>query len=273
MKEKGYIKLYRSILNWEWFADKNVFRLFIYCLLRANHEEKNWQGVTINRGSFVTSYEKLAKSTGLSISEVRTALKKLKLTHELTCQMTSQYSIITVNNWNCFQQNDTPFSKQIANESQTNRKRIATNNNEKNEKNDKNEKEIISGLSQNSKVLNPDLMFDENVNKVFDFYEANCKELVPLKFEKRNIELRQAIRDFLFFIDFDFFYFFELCQRANKQVYLLDNKIDIKSLIKNHERIYSGFFGAKKADKPQQGQTTAEIMAKVRARKEANSDI
>ena len=75
---EGYIKLHRQFLEWEWYADAIVSRVFLHCLLRANHEARKWQGQKIERGSFITSYQKLSTETGLSIQNIRTALKKLK---------------------------------------------------------------------------------------------------------------------------------------------------------------------------------------------------
>ena len=136
--QNGYIKLHRQIIEWEWYTNINVRCLFIHCLLRANHTEKKWQGKTIQKGSFITSYENLAVETGLSIQQVRTAIDKLKLTNEITYKSTSQYSIITINNWDKFQLDNTQDNKQITNEQQTNNKQITTNNNDKNDNNEKN---------------------------------------------------------------------------------------------------------------------------------------
>ena len=239
---QGYIKLYRSLLNWDWFQDANTFRVFIYCLLKANREPKKWQGIDIKQGQFITSYEKIASDLNIGVQSVRTSIKKLNLTGELTNKTTSRYSMITVKNWVRYQETNKQTNNQLTINQQTTNKQLTTNKNKENQKNQEKERNINT-LSQN--FLNPDLMFDKNVNKVFDFYEKNCTSLVPLVFEKRDLELRQAIKDFLIFIDFDFDYFSELCQRANEQVFLLDNKIDLKSLIKNHSRIYSGFFNKK----------------------------
>lgn len=62
----GWIKLHRKLLEWEWYDDSNAFRLFIHCLLKSNHEERQWRGIVINRGEFVTSQESLSKELKLS---------------------------------------------------------------------------------------------------------------------------------------------------------------------------------------------------------------
>ena len=99
----GYLKLYRQFLSWEWYSDLPVRVLFLHCLLKANYNTVKWKGKTIKTGQFVTSLAHLAQETGLSLQETRTALTKLKSTCELTQQATSQYSIITVNNWGKWQ--------------------------------------------------------------------------------------------------------------------------------------------------------------------------
>ena len=124
MEEKGkmgFIKIYRSIVEWEWYTDIPVRVLFEHCLLKANHTEKRWRGEIIPRGSFITSLENLSYETGLTVSQVRTALKKLNLTNEIASKGHSSYSVITVNNYDLFQLNDKQNDKQIANKSQTNR--------------------------------------------------------------------------------------------------------------------------------------------------------
>ena len=46
----GYVKVFRSFLDWEWFQKPEMVQLWLYLLLKANHREKEWQGRTIRRG-------------------------------------------------------------------------------------------------------------------------------------------------------------------------------------------------------------------------------
>ena len=101
--------------------------MFLHCLLSANHKPAKWRDLTIKRGQLVTSYEKLAAHNGLSIQQVRTALEKLQSTHEITYQSTSQYSIITIKNYNLYQDSNIPSNNQIGGQ---NNKRATTNNND-----------------------------------------------------------------------------------------------------------------------------------------------
>lgn len=98
-----YIKLYRQLINWEWYSDIPCKVLFLHCLLKANFTAGKFEGKEIPAGSFVTSYSNLAKETGLTLKQVRLAINKLKRTKETAHEGHSSYSIITVNNWNKFQ--------------------------------------------------------------------------------------------------------------------------------------------------------------------------
>ena len=101
--------------------------MFLHCLLSANHKPAKWRDLTIKRGQLVTSYEKLAAHNGLSIQQVRTAIEKLQSTNEITYQSTSQYSIITIKNYNLYQDSNIPSNNQIGGQ---NNKRATTNNND-----------------------------------------------------------------------------------------------------------------------------------------------
>jgi hypothetical protein len=60
----GWIKIHRSILEWEWYEDTNTFRLFMHLILKANHKDRNYKGKLIKRGSLVTGRELLSVETG-----------------------------------------------------------------------------------------------------------------------------------------------------------------------------------------------------------------
>lgn len=130
----GFIKLDRNILNWEWYRNRNVKDLFLHCLLKANHTDKNWEGIVVKRGSFVTGRKILSRELGMSEQQIRTALDKLKATKEITIKSTSQYSILTINNYNLYQSNN-----QLAtNEQPTSNQRVTTTKELKKEKKEKN---------------------------------------------------------------------------------------------------------------------------------------
>ena len=103
MYDNGFIVLHRSILNWEWYNDKNTTLLFIHLILTANYVPKEWHGRKIDVGQKVTSLSKLSQEINLSIKEIRTSLKHLQQTGEVACESTNQYTVITVKNYEKYQ--------------------------------------------------------------------------------------------------------------------------------------------------------------------------
>ena len=140
----GWIKLHRQLLDWEWYDDINTSRLFIHLMLSANHKDNNWRGISIKRGSRLTSLDKLSSETNLSVSKIRTCLKKLISTNEIASKSHSQHTVFTMINYDEYQGDDKPVDKPVADESQTDDKRLATNKNVKNVKNENNDKESNS---------------------------------------------------------------------------------------------------------------------------------
>jgi len=143
MNSNGWIKLHRSLLDWEWYDDHNTFRVFMHCLLKANHQDKRYKGSIIKRGTFYTSRELLSAETTLSERQVRTALNKLKTTNELTIKTSKQGTVIEVVNYEKYQVIDQQSDQIKTNERPTNDQQTTSNKNDKNIKNDKNERSII----------------------------------------------------------------------------------------------------------------------------------
>lgn len=116
MENTGWIKLHRSFLKWEWYNNVNTKMLFIHLLLKVNYEDKEWHKVDIPKGSCITSYGNLAKELGLSVQNVRTAIAKLKSTHEITVKSTNKFIVVTIENWEKYQYGEIKNNNQINNE-------------------------------------------------------------------------------------------------------------------------------------------------------------
>jgi len=123
-------------MDWEWYQDANVMRVFLHLLLDANHKAKRWQGRVIEPGQTVTSRQKIAEGLGLSEQQVRTALTKLKSTGEITSIATNIYTLVTIENWASYQSPDdlatSKTTSDSTNEQPTDNQQITTNKNVKN---------------------------------------------------------------------------------------------------------------------------------------------
>ena len=99
----GFIKIDKKILEWEWYKDEHTKNFFFHCLLKANWKEGRFKGMTIERGQFVASLPVLSDELSLTVNEIRTAIKHLKITGEITVKVYQKFSVFTVVNYDLYQ--------------------------------------------------------------------------------------------------------------------------------------------------------------------------
>ncbi len=113
---KGWIKTYRKLLEWEWHTDPNMVSLWLHLLLMANRKDGRWRGLEVKRGQLITGRKALSEATGISEQSIRTCLERLKATNEITIKTTNKFSIITICEFDSYQdaeyQNDQQINQQ-----------------------------------------------------------------------------------------------------------------------------------------------------------------
>lgn len=112
MFTEGHIIVKRTIKEWGWYHDPKMFTLFAHMMIDANYTDTEWEGRTIKRGQLVTSIALLAADTGLSVQEVRTCLKKLGGSGEVRSTSIGRRSIITLCNYDSYQNNQQGINKE-----------------------------------------------------------------------------------------------------------------------------------------------------------------
>lgn len=163
----GFIKLFRQILDWEWYDDLPTCRLFIHLLLKANYAERNWHGQTIERGSCITSYATLASETGLSQEQIKRALKNLTKTGEIKRIATNKNTVICVVKYADFQGFGFEYNEQTTNKEQTENKQ-KTNEQQTNNKQTTTTKEIKNKRNKESKNIYTSLPEDKNITEIVE---------------------------------------------------------------------------------------------------------
>jgi len=139
--DNGWVKNYRRIKDWEWYTTPNTAHLFQHLIREVNHKDGKWQGIEIKKGSMITSRNKLSIETGLTSQNVRTCLKHLENTGEITIKSTNKYSVITVCNYETYQSVDLIHNQQANQQLTSNQPATNQQPNHKQEvKNKKNEK-------------------------------------------------------------------------------------------------------------------------------------
>jgi hypothetical protein len=137
-KMEGWIKLHRNIANWRWATSPNHIALFMQILIRANFKETHWRKEMVKPGQILTGRKQLSVWTGLSEAQIRTVLRDLQDTQEITIKTTKTYSIITIVNWLNYQIMGNESNQEITNKQPTNNQQITTSKNANNAKNEKN---------------------------------------------------------------------------------------------------------------------------------------
>lgn len=110
--------------------------MFLHLLITVNWTDKKWKGQEIKRGSIVSSYEKLATETGLSVMQVRTAIKKLRSTGEITSKSSNKNTVFIVNNYDLYQGSNKQNNEPVTSKEQTDNIQITTTKESKEVKKD-----------------------------------------------------------------------------------------------------------------------------------------
>ena len=127
---EGWIKLHRQLITNGWLRNHSVCIFWIYCLLKATHEPVKtivgFQEVHLEPGQFIFGRHKASKETRLSEQKIRTCLAFLKKAQNLTIKSTNKFSIISIINWETYQ------NSKIANNQQVNQHVTTYKNKRKN---------------------------------------------------------------------------------------------------------------------------------------------
>lgn len=134
--DRGWVKSYRKIEDWEWYKKPLTAHLFQHLIRRANHTAKKWQGFDIPAGCLVTSIPHLAEQTGLSQMQVKTALGHLyssqdveKVTDSITDGKKANFTVLKVKNYALYQDDNRQYNRPITDEQPTDNRPITTNKN------------------------------------------------------------------------------------------------------------------------------------------------
>lgn len=197
MVEEGYIKIFRKIMDWKWWSDAVMVKVFLWMLLNANWKDGTFNGETIPRGSFVTSRRTMNKELNISEQQARTILNRLKSTHEITTRTTSKYTVITLNNYEMYQGINQVINQQITNNQPTDNQQITTIEEYKNIKQGEGKEEYMSTLEPTPKPKGKkkaSVTVDELVPMVNEKnYSNELKEMLTT-WLKYRVEIKDPVK-------------------------------------------------------------------------------
>lgn len=118
--DQGWIKLHREILDSDIWYDVTTFRLFIYLIAKASHQDGfKYRGITLNKGQYVRSYRKLADDLSYkegrgfkkySLSTIRACVKKLVDDERVTIEETNLGTLFSIVNYEKYQNDTSHFN-------------------------------------------------------------------------------------------------------------------------------------------------------------------
>lgn len=203
--ERGWVKNYRKIEDWEWYKKPLTAHLFQHLIRRANHTVKKWQGYEIPAGCLVTSIPHLAEQTGLSIQQVKTSLSHLyssldieKVTDIITDGKKANFTVLKVNHYSVYQEDNRPVNRPLTDEQPTVNRPVTTNKNEriKELKNERNIKTMSGDKPPDTPAAEVIWYLNEKADKKFSpNSDASCKPINARIREGASIEDLKRVID------------------------------------------------------------------------------
>jgi hypothetical protein len=189
----GFVKLSRSILDWEWYDHPDVFRIYIHLLIKANYAPAKWRGIEIFEGEHITSISNLSKELFMSEFKVRASLSKLKNTFYIDVITTNKFTRLKLLKSVVFNNSSDINPKQISyptpNKTQSNQEQTTTNKKNKEKKEIEERKEFFKNeIFKFSKEFSNDHLI-----KFYDYWSTKSRHTGRLKFEEVkewNLELK-----------------------------------------------------------------------------------
>ena len=119
--ERGKFWVYRKIISSKVFKNEGLLKVWIWCLAKASYKErwilvktgKSHVEVKLEPGQFIFGRFSSVEELDMYPSTIRNRMEKLKNMGNLNIKSDSQYSIISVINWDTYQNE---FSKEDSEE-------------------------------------------------------------------------------------------------------------------------------------------------------------
>lgn len=135
----------------------------------------------MKRGQLITGRKSLSADTGIPEQVVRTCLKRLEKTGEISQQTTNKYTTITICNYDkyqlCAPADNQQNNQQLTNKQPATNQQLTTNNNENNEKNERSNKKNTPSKSLFGTFQNV-LLTDDEYQKLLNQFGDSLKERI-----------------------------------------------------------------------------------------------
>ena len=174
---QGYVKIYRKMLeNPICTKDADHMAIWMYLLLNATHQEVDvifsGKRITLKPGQLITGRDKIAKVFHITSSKTERVLKAFssKIEQQIEQQTTPHGRLITILNWEAYQNSEQQSEQQVNNKWTTSEQQVNTNKNVR-MKECKNNISSLAGKKPKRRNKAEDIKEMDNIYKKFvDFF-------------------------------------------------------------------------------------------------------
>ncbi len=205
---KGWTKIYREQFN-SWISKKPFCDgyAWTYFYSQANHKdgvvnfgEKRNEYIDVKRGQFITSKLKLGKIFGWGRYRVNSFINALKLDSMVTYESNNRYILITIENYEKYQQvrenSDNETNNETNSQRATTEQQPSINKNDKNVKNDKKGDTLSGRCALIIDYLNEKTGRTKEERNCFDPKAKSNVDLIRARFNEGR-----TVKDFITVID------------------------------------------------------------------------
>jgi len=239
----GYVRLYRKTLESSVFQNPVTLKIWIWCLLKANHKGRSvsvrtGRGETLVRlqpGQFIFGRNSAAKELNLPASTIHDVMVRFRKTGNLTIFPDSHYSIISISKWSDYQA-ENPTGIRQATDRQTQIFRQATGqaiSDEKTENQDRQPDRQKNEHPQKTDTNNNTRIFKErNKERKRDFDKSLVSLFSEIEsdYKPENLQHKQEFLD----------YWTEKNSNGKKERWQMEKVFDVKrrfkTWLRNHKR-------------------------------------
>lgn len=191
---EGWIKLHRKLIeNPIVCKDGDTLAIWIYLLMSATHKKIDaifkGERITLKEGQLITGRKSISEKLDISESKVQRVLKLFENEHQIEQQTSSQNRLISIVNWNKYQDSEQQSEQQVNNERTTSEQRVNTNKNER-IKECKNERIIKKEIKKETKQSFDSLIDSYTENEIL---RTELKNHLAVRKQKKGALTNRAI--------------------------------------------------------------------------------
>lgn len=122
MENTSYIKLFRKLLNSPIFENEKALKIWIWCLLKATHKEREQlvgqQIIKLKKGDFVFGRKQASEELKMTESTIYKYIKLLEKLQMISIKSNNKFSVVSIEKWEDYQIEELKSNNKVATEEQ-----------------------------------------------------------------------------------------------------------------------------------------------------------